>query len=96
MKTLLDEQLSPRIARVLRQRGLDVVAAAERADPREATDRDVMDAAARDGRTFTYLFGAISLASAAHFGKCSVQLDRASTEQNHEEQPRSTYASCRL
>lgn len=50
MKALLDEQLSPRIARVLRERGLDVEAVGERADLPEATDSDVMEAAAREGR----------------------------------------------
>ncbi len=50
MKALLDEQLSPRIARVLRERGLDVEAVAERADLPEATDREVMQAAAREQR----------------------------------------------
>ncbi|MGO9319727.1 MAG: DUF5615 family PIN-like protein [Solirubrobacteraceae bacterium] len=50
MKALLDEQLSPRIARVLRERGLDVEAVAERADLPEATDREVMDTAAGEER----------------------------------------------
>jgi hypothetical protein len=50
VKVLLDEQLSPRIARVLRERGLDVEAVAERTDLPEATDREVMEAAAREDR----------------------------------------------
>ena len=50
MKALLDEQLSPQIARVLRERGLDVAAAAERSDLVEAADRDVIDLATREQR----------------------------------------------
>ncbi len=41
MKALLDEHLSPLIARVLRERGLDVVAVAERSDLIETSDREV-------------------------------------------------------
>lgn len=50
MKALLDEQLSPLIARVLRERGLDVVAAAERPDLIEASDREIVDTATREQR----------------------------------------------
>lgn len=50
MKLLLDEQLSPQIARVLRERGLDAEAVGERDDLREAPDRDVMETAARERR----------------------------------------------
>ncbi len=50
MKALLDEQLSPLIARSLRERGLDVEAVAARADLPQASDRQVMDAAAAEGR----------------------------------------------
>jgi hypothetical protein len=50
VKALLDEQLSPRIARVLRERGLDVEAVAERDDLPEASDREIMEVAARSER----------------------------------------------
>jgi hypothetical protein len=50
VKTLLDEQLSPLIARLLRERGLDVVAAAERSDLVEASDREIMETATREQR----------------------------------------------
>jgi hypothetical protein len=50
VKALLDEQLSPLIARVLRERGLDVESAAERSDLTEAPDREVIDAATREQR----------------------------------------------
>lgn len=50
MKALLDEQLSPLIARLLRERGLDVVAAAERSELIEASDREVFDTATREQR----------------------------------------------
>jgi 2-phospho-L-lactate guanylyltransferase (CobY/MobA/RfbA family) len=50
VKVLLDEQLSPLIARVLRERGLDVAAAAERPDLVEASDREILDAATREQR----------------------------------------------
>jgi hypothetical protein len=50
VKALLDEQLSPLIARVLRERGLDVVSAAEHSDLVEAPDRDVIDMATREQR----------------------------------------------
>jgi hypothetical protein len=50
VKALLDEQLSPLIARLLRERGLDVVAVAERTDLVEAPDREVIDTATREQR----------------------------------------------
>jgi hypothetical protein len=50
VKALLDEQLSPEIARLLRERGLDVEAVAERADLREEADDGVMEVAARERR----------------------------------------------
>lgn len=50
MKALLDEQLSPQIAKLLRERGLDVVAVAERAELVEASDGQVLDAATRERR----------------------------------------------
>lgn len=50
MKALLDEQLSQQIAKVLRERGLDVEAVAERHDLREASDRDVIDVATHEQR----------------------------------------------
>lgn len=50
MKLLLDEQLSPRIAQVLRERGLDAVAVGERDDLPQASDREIMEAAAREQR----------------------------------------------
>jgi hypothetical protein len=50
VKALLDEQLSPLIARILRERGLDVVSAAERSDLVEAPDREVIDMATREQR----------------------------------------------
>jgi hypothetical protein len=50
VKALLDEQLSPLIAQLLRERDLDVVAAAERSDLIEASDREVLETAAREQR----------------------------------------------
>jgi hypothetical protein len=50
VRVLLDEQLSPQIARVLRERGLEVEAVAERSDLMEASDSDVLDAASREQR----------------------------------------------
>lgn len=50
MKALLDEQLTPEIARILRKRGLDVEAVCERAELVEAADGDVLDAAVREQR----------------------------------------------
>ncbi len=50
MKTLFDEQLSPLIAQLLRERGLDVVAVAERPDLIEASDREVVEVATGEQR----------------------------------------------
>ncbi len=50
MRALLDEQLSPLIAQVLRRRGLDVEAVAERSDLREASDQEVFDVACGEQR----------------------------------------------
>lgn len=50
MRALLDEQLSSLIAMTLRGRGLDVEAVTERPDLPQATDAQVMDVAAREGR----------------------------------------------
>lgn len=50
MKLLLDEHYSPRIARELRKRGHDAVAAAERRDLTSSDDQDLLRAAARESR----------------------------------------------
>jgi hypothetical protein len=50
VRALLDEQLSGRIAQLLRERGLDVEAVAERSDLLQAPDHEVIAAAAREGR----------------------------------------------
>ncbi len=50
MKLLLDEMLSPAIARVLRERGHDVVAVKERAEWVGMADDDLLAAARREGR----------------------------------------------
>lgn len=50
MKALLDEQLSPQIARLLRERGLDVEAVAERSDLPQASDAEIFDVASREQR----------------------------------------------
>lgn len=50
MKGLLDEQLFPRIAALLRQAGFDVVAVAERDDLAGSSDRAVLDVAAAEER----------------------------------------------
>ena len=50
MKALLDEQLSPQIAVVLRQRGYDVVAAADRADLVGCSDRVILEIASSEQR----------------------------------------------
>lgn len=50
MRALLDEQLSGQIAQLLRARGLDVEAVVERSDLIQASDREVIAAAAREGR----------------------------------------------
>jgi predicted nuclease of predicted toxin-antitoxin system len=50
VRVLLDEQLSGLIARMLRERGLDAQAVVERPDLLQAADREVMEAARREGR----------------------------------------------
>ena len=50
MKALLDEQLSPRIAELLRNRGQDVQAVADRDDLAGQSDRMILDAAAAEDR----------------------------------------------
>ncbi len=50
MKALLDEQLSPQIARVLRERGLDVDSVAERPDLVESSDERILDTASNEQR----------------------------------------------
>jgi hypothetical protein len=50
VKALLDEHLSPLIARILRERGLDVVAVAGRSDLIETSDREVIETAAEEQR----------------------------------------------
>ncbi len=50
MKALLDEQLSPQIARLLRERDVDIDAIAERSDLPEASDTEVFDVASREQR----------------------------------------------
>jgi hypothetical protein len=50
VKALLDEQLSPQIARVLRERGLDVDSVTERSDLVESPDEEILDTAAREQR----------------------------------------------
>jgi hypothetical protein len=50
VKALLDEQLSPQIAVLLRKAGYDVEAVAERDDLVGSSDRVVFEAACREGR----------------------------------------------
>ncbi|MFZ2113017.1 MAG: DUF5615 family PIN-like protein [Solirubrobacteraceae bacterium] len=50
MKALLDEQFSPQIAHILRERGFDVEAVCERSDLAEGPDGDVLDSARREQR----------------------------------------------
>lgn len=50
MKALLDEQLSPQIARVLRERGLDVDSVAERPDLVESSDEQIFETASNEQR----------------------------------------------
>lgn len=50
MRALLDEQLSPQIAVLLRQRGYDVLAVADRADLVGCSDRIVLEAASAERR----------------------------------------------
>lgn len=50
MRALLDEQLSPEIAKQLRQRGHDVIAVAERDDLIGRNDRFLLEVASVEGR----------------------------------------------
>lgn len=50
MRALLDEQLSPQIAVLLRQVGCEVVAAAERDDFSGGSDRIILEVATSEGR----------------------------------------------
>ena len=50
MKALLDEQLSPLIADLLRERGFDVVAVAARRDLVGRSDRAILEAASSEDR----------------------------------------------
>ena len=50
MRALLDEQLSPEIAVLLRKAGYDVVAVAERDELVGSTDRAILEVAATEGR----------------------------------------------
>lgn len=50
MRLLLDEQHDPRIAKLLRNDGLDVIAVAEGRDLREMVDADVLAMAIAEGR----------------------------------------------
>jgi hypothetical protein len=50
VKALLDEQLSPQIAALLRQAGLDVEAVADRADLVGRNDTVIFEAAGRENR----------------------------------------------
>lgn len=50
MKALLDEQLSPQIAVLLRHAGYDVLAVADRADLAGSSDRVVFEVATREDR----------------------------------------------
>ena len=50
MRAILDEQLSPEIAALLRQAGYDVDAVADRADLVGRSDRVILEAAGSEGR----------------------------------------------
>lgn len=50
MKALLDEQLAPQIAVLLRQRGFDVVAVADRSDLVGCSDREILQIASAELR----------------------------------------------
>jgi predicted nuclease of predicted toxin-antitoxin system len=50
VKALLDEHLSPQLAAMLRRAGHDAVAVAERGDILGQRDKDVFEAACREGR----------------------------------------------
>ena len=50
MRAILDEQLSPQIAVLLRQAGYDVAAVADREDLAERSDRIIFESATAEGR----------------------------------------------
>ena len=50
MRAILDEQLSPQIAVLLRKAGYDIDAAADREDLVGRSDRIILEAACREGR----------------------------------------------
>lgn len=50
MRAILDEQLSPQIASMLRKAGFDVDAVADRQDFARRNDRIIFEAASREGR----------------------------------------------
>jgi predicted nuclease of predicted toxin-antitoxin system len=50
VRALLDEQLSPQIAALLRERGYDVVAVADRSELVGSSDRSLMEVAATERR----------------------------------------------
>ena len=50
MKVILDEQLSPQIATLLRKAGFDVEAVADREDLVGRSDRFILEVACREGR----------------------------------------------
>ncbi len=50
MRALLDEQLSPEVAVLLRKAGYDVVAVAERSELVGSTDRAILEIASSEGR----------------------------------------------
>lgn len=50
MRAILDEQLSPQIAALLRKAGYDVDAVADREDPAGRSDRIIFEVASSEGR----------------------------------------------
>lgn len=50
MRTILDEQLSPQVAVLLRKAGYDVDAVADREDLVRSSDRIILEVACREGR----------------------------------------------
>lgn len=51
MRFLLDEHISPVVARLLRERGIDAVGVSERVDLRTCSDESVLETAAREKRS---------------------------------------------
>jgi hypothetical protein len=74
VKLLLDEHLPPRLAEVLRGRGLDVTAVAERADWRGRPDADVLALAVAEQRAIVTRDAADFLALVAGDPTCPVDL----------------------